>query len=194
MRLLPGPLLVGAAIAGPDLDRSAVGGACPGHIETQTGLNADDGAVGVEVPLLVSATVAVPDLHAGASSGGVIGHVETLIAVDLQLTVGEVGPLLIGAAVAVPDLQQGAIGGGQIGDIQAAIGPHAAQDSRASTAASTVPVSRCDNVGLDGIICRIGGITSRHDSFEEFALAPIAVVATGSQNDGSLLVHGGITA
>src|SRR5579875_2987222 len=81
--LLPGPLLVGAAVAGPDLDRSAVGGACPGHIETQTGLNADDGAVGVEVPLLVSATVAVPDLHAGASSGGVIGHVETLVAVDL---------------------------------------------------------------------------------------------------------------
>src|SRR5579883_988100 len=81
--LLPGPFLVAAAIAGPDLHRGAVGGTRPGHIKTETGLAAHHGAISVEIPLLVGAAVAVPDLHPRACRGGVIGHIQAFIAIHL---------------------------------------------------------------------------------------------------------------
>ena len=104
MGLLPGPLLVAAAVAGPDLRCGAVGGASAGHIEAEAGPDTNDSAVGVEGPLLVAAIVAVPDLHPGAWRRGEAWHVEALVAVYLQLTVGQSGPLLVAAAAAVPDL------------------------------------------------------------------------------------------
>jgi hypothetical protein len=63
MGLLPRPVLVAAAVAGPDLYCGAVGGASAGHIEAEARSRSDDGAVGVEGPLLVGTIVAVPDLH-----------------------------------------------------------------------------------------------------------------------------------
>src|SRR4051812_2084054 len=51
--LAEGPLLVGLAVAGPELDQGAVGGGGAGHVETEPGLHADDGAVGIDRPLLI---------------------------------------------------------------------------------------------------------------------------------------------
>lgn len=165
--LLPGPLLVAAAIAGPDLDGGAVGSASAGHIEAQTGLNSDDGAIGVQGPLLVGPTVAVPDLHAGPRCCGMIGHVETLVAEHLQLAIRQRGPLLVGPAAAVPDLQQGAVGRSRPWYIQAAIGAHSPQNSGTTAAATTAPVSRRNNVGLNSIFGRVRGIAGSHRAFKE---------------------------
>ena len=87
--LLPGPLLVAAAVAGPDLHGGAVGGASPGHVEAETGPATNDGAVGVEGPLLVAAAVAVLDLHPGARRRGEARHVEALVAIHLQFPIGQ---------------------------------------------------------------------------------------------------------
>ena len=127
MGLLPGPLLVAAAGAGPDLHRGAVGGSGAGHVEAEAGSAADDSAVRVEGPLLVRAAVAVVDLHPGARRRGMAWHVEALVAVHLQLTVGQGGPLLVGAAGAVPDLQQGPVGRGRPWHVQAPVRAHSPQ-------------------------------------------------------------------
>src|SRR4051794_12209006 len=120
--LLPGPLLIAAARAGPDLHGGAVGGAGVGYVEAQAGFTADDGAVRIEAPLLVGAAVAVPDLHPGARGPGVAGDVEALVAVHLQGAVGQGGPSLVRSAVAVPDRQLCAVGvtGGR--DVEAPVG------------------------------------------------------------------------
>src|SRR5688500_9776867 len=60
------PALVVAAVAGEDIDQGAVRGALADDIEAQAGLDADDGAVGVDAPLLVRAAVAAPDADARA--------------------------------------------------------------------------------------------------------------------------------
>jgi hypothetical protein len=54
-------VLVRAAVAVPDLDLGAVGGALAGHVQAQAGAHADDGAVGVDGPAPVGAGVAVAD-------------------------------------------------------------------------------------------------------------------------------------
>src|SRR5439155_24165837 len=92
----PAPLLVAAAVAGPDLDRGAVGGRRTGHVEAESGLDAHDRAVGVEPPLLVRSAVAVPDRDDRTRRGGVAEHVHALAAVHLERAVGQLGPLLVG--------------------------------------------------------------------------------------------------
>src|SRR4051812_36987128 len=52
-----GPSLVALAVAVPQFDRGAVAGGGTGDVEAQSGLDAGDGAVGVEVPLLGRAAV-----------------------------------------------------------------------------------------------------------------------------------------
>src|SRR5579883_2644415 len=79
--LLPGPFLVAATVAGPDLHRGAVGGTRPGHIKTETRLAANNGPIGVQVPLLIGPAVAVPDLHPGSRCRSVVGDVEALVAI-----------------------------------------------------------------------------------------------------------------
>ncbi len=127
MQLLAGPLLVAAAVAGPDLHRGAIGSASAGHIEAEAGLATDDGAVGVEVPLLVRAVIAVVDLHPGARRLGVSRHVEALAAVHLQFTVGQGGPLLVRTAGTVIDLQQRAVGRSRPWHVQAPVRAHSPQ-------------------------------------------------------------------
>src|SRR5579872_1831887 len=101
------PLLVGAAVTGPQLHEGAVGGAGPGHIQAQPGLHAGDGAVGVESPPLVGPAVTRPDVHLGPRTGlvavGVQAHLAAA-AVDGQLPRGGLGPDLVRPAVAVPDI------------------------------------------------------------------------------------------
>ncbi|HZR42196.1 MAG TPA: hypothetical protein VFB12_18895 [Ktedonobacteraceae bacterium] len=138
---MPVPLLVAAASASPDFYRGAVGGATSIHVEAQTRLAAHHRAIRVEIPLLVSASVAVPDLHSGACCRGVIGHIQTLVAIHLQLPVGQGGPLLVGSTVAVPDLQQRAVRRRLSWHVQAAVGAHSPQDPSCTTAtASTATV------------------------------------------------------
>src|ERR1022692_4138884 len=138
--LLPGPLLVAAAVAGPDLHRGSVRGARAGHVQAEPGPAADDRPVGVEVPQLVGATGAGRYIHPGARGRGVAGDIEALAAVDLQLAARQVGPLLVRAAVAVPDLQQGPVGRGQAGHVQAAVRADAAQHPGAGTGTAATGV------------------------------------------------------
>src|SRR5215467_1248257 len=100
-----GPLLVGLAVARPQFDQGAVGGARAGHVQAQAGLRAGDGAVGVDRPLLVRPAVAGPDLHLGARRGLVVEGVQALLAapaVDGEPAGGE-GPDLVAGAAAGPD-------------------------------------------------------------------------------------------
>src|SRR5579884_554893 len=108
------PLLIATTVAGPDLDGGAVGGALPGHIQTQPGLHPNHRAIAVEGPLLVRPPVAVPDLHTSTCRPVVVEHVEALVAIDLQLAVGERRPLLVAAPIAVPDVQERAVVGGSV--------------------------------------------------------------------------------
>src|SRR5450432_1806734 len=66
--------------------------------------------------------------------------------------------------------------------------------TRISTTRPLRPLSilNGDDVGLNGIICCVCRVASRHDPFEEGTDCFIAVVTTGPQNDGSFLVHGRI--
>ncbi len=139
MGLLPGPLLVAAAGAGPDLHSSTVSRASTGHVEAEAGLASDDGAIGVEGPLLVRAAVAVVDLYSGARCLGMARHVEALVAVYLQLTIGQGGPLLVCAAGAVPYLQQRPVGCGRPWHIQAAVRSHSPQDPSRTAATAATP-------------------------------------------------------
>src|ERR1035438_8602416 len=129
----PSPLLVAAAVAGPDLHRGSVSGARAGHVQAEPGPAADDRPVGVEVPQLVGATGAGRYIHPGARGRGVAGDIEALAAVDLQFAVRQVVPLLVRAAIAVPDLQQGPVGGGEAGHVQAPVRADAAQHPGAGT-------------------------------------------------------------
>src|ERR1700722_7816085 len=105
------PLLVGAPVAGPQVELGAVGGVGLGVVEALAGGGVDEDAV-AGLPLLVGAAVALPQLDVGAVAVVGAGDVHAL-AVDLQGAVGLDGPGLVGAAVAVPDLDLGAVGGGQ---------------------------------------------------------------------------------
>src|SRR4029078_11158585 len=92
------PLLVSAAVAGPQDDLRAVGGGGAVGIDAQSRLDVRDGAVGVEVPLLVDPAVAVPDDDHGAIGRARPGRVQTLVADPGQLLASGVGPPLVRAA------------------------------------------------------------------------------------------------
>ncbi len=167
MGLLPGPLLVAAAAAGPDLHCGTVGGAGTGHIQAEAGLAADDGTVGVKGPLLVTAAITVVDLHPGPRRRSMTRHVKALVAVHLQLPVGEGGPLLVAAAVAVPDLQQRAVGCGRPWHIQAPIRAHSPQNSGRTTTAAAAAIASSHNVGLNSVFGRVRRVAGSHGTFKE---------------------------
>src|SRR3954453_20286905 len=75
-RLAERPLLVAAAVAGPQFDRRAVGGGSAGDVQAQPGLAARDRAVGVDGPLLVALAVAGPGHDFRAGAGALAGRVE----------------------------------------------------------------------------------------------------------------------
>src|SRR5437762_12026301 len=109
--VLVAPLLVGAAVAGPQDDLRAVRGAGAVGVHTQPGLHAGDRAVGVDVPLLVRLAVAVPDDDSGAVGRALAVGVQALVAVHLELLARRVRPRLVGATRAVVELDLGAVGG-----------------------------------------------------------------------------------
>src|SRR5688572_22843767 len=69
IRLCPCPALVGAGVAGPDVDGGTVCRTGVADIEAQSGLDVTDRAVGVDGPLLVGGAVAVPDPCPGPGRG-----------------------------------------------------------------------------------------------------------------------------
>src|SRR6185437_10995630 len=103
------PLLVGAAVAGPQVELGAVGGVGARVVQALAGGRVDQLAV-ARLPLLVRAACALPQLDQRAVGGAGSGDVQAL-AVDLHGPVGRHRPGLVGPAVAVPDLDLGAIGG-----------------------------------------------------------------------------------
>src|SRR5690606_5284589 len=125
-----GPLLVGAAVAGPDVHLGAVGGAVAADVQALVRAHGGDAAVGVQGPSLVVLAVAVPDDHRGAVGRAGAVHVQALAAVHAQLTGAGGGPLLVGAAVAVPDVHLGAVGLGGAVDVQAPVRPDAPEGTR----------------------------------------------------------------
>src|SRR3569833_2259479 len=61
--LSEGPLLVGLAVAGPQLHQRTVRGSAGGHVQAQPGLHPRDRATRVQPPLLVRRTITRPGLH-----------------------------------------------------------------------------------------------------------------------------------
>src|SRR5579859_7920899 len=76
-----GPLLVGAAVAVPDLQLGTVGRGESGVVQAPPGLGADHAAVGARAPLLVGTAVTVPQLDQRAVARTLPGHIGAL-AVD----------------------------------------------------------------------------------------------------------------
>src|SRR5205823_4909799 len=74
----PDPLLVAAAVAGPQLDLRSVRGPGAGRVQAQAGLDAGDGAVGVDRPLLVGPAVTGPDVDLGAGAGALTAGVQAV--------------------------------------------------------------------------------------------------------------------
>src|SRR6185437_2685793 len=109
MSLRQVPLLVGAAVAGPQVELGAVGGVGVRVVQALAGDRVDQFAV-ARLPLLVGAAGALPQLDEGAVGGAGAGDVQAL-AVDLDGPVGRHRPGLVGPAVAVPELDLGAVGG-----------------------------------------------------------------------------------
>src|SRR5882724_4340056 len=116
------PLLIAAAVAGPQLGQRPVGGAPTAHVQAEPRLHTGDRAVGVECPLLVRLAVAGPDLHLGARRGLVVVGVQAQLrtpAVDRQLVRRGVRPDLVDPAVAVPDLRPRSQGRGRVRHVEA---------------------------------------------------------------------------
>lgn len=105
-----GPLLVGAAVARPELHPRAVGLTPARDLQAQPGPHADDRAVGVHPPLLVVTAVARPDLHRGPGRGGAAPDIQALVAVHGQLVAVRRRPLLVDSTVAVPDVHVRTVG------------------------------------------------------------------------------------
>src|ERR1022692_341317 len=104
------PLLIGTAVAGPDVELGAVGGGESRVVEALAGHRVRQRAVQC-LPLLVRATVAGPQLDQGAVGRAGPGDIHALAAQIDRAVAGE-GPALRGAAVAVPHLDLRAVGGG----------------------------------------------------------------------------------
>src|SRR4051812_19756863 len=73
-----GPLLVGGARAGPDLQAGAVGAVVAGDIDTLVGRRVDDVPPGGHRPLLVRPTGARPQLQLTAVGRAPVDHVQAL--------------------------------------------------------------------------------------------------------------------
>src|ERR1700753_2809172 len=111
-----GPLLVAAAVTGPQVQLGALGGVEPRVVQALTGHRVDQFAVDGQ-PLLVGAAVAGPLLDQRAVGGAGPGHVQAL-AVDADGAVAVHGPGLGGrVVVAGPQLHLGARGGRAAGDV-----------------------------------------------------------------------------
>src|SRR5262249_1847966 len=72
------PLLVGAAVAVPDLQLGTVGGVTGGVVQTTAGLRVDQAVVGLRLPNLGTGTVTTPQLDQGAVSGTTESDIQTL--------------------------------------------------------------------------------------------------------------------
>src|SRR3954454_590226 len=92
-----GPLLVGGAGAGPDLQPGAVGRAVARRVEALVRRGVDDVVGGVDRPLLGVGAVAVVELDRGAVGGAGRGDVQAL-AQRLDAAVGADRPGLRGRA------------------------------------------------------------------------------------------------
>src|SRR5829696_6845000 len=123
--LRTGPLLIGLAVAVPDVDRRAVARSGAGGVEAEVGVaDAGDGQVGVQLPSLIRRTRAVLDCD-GTAGAGAESH--ALVGVHRELLVGGPVPALVATTVAVPQIQGRAVRRREARDVDAAVAAHTAQ-------------------------------------------------------------------
>ncbi len=120
-RGLEGPLLVGGAAAGPQLQRGAVGGAVAGGVQALVRLRIHQVPCARIDPLLGGRAVARPELDPGAVGGGARVDVEAL-AQRAHRAVARTRPALRGGAVAVVQLDRGAVRAVRPGHVDALAG------------------------------------------------------------------------
>src|SRR5215472_14987987 len=143
------PLLVAAAVAGPEHELGAVRGVEVGVVQALAGRRIDQLPV-YRLPLLVSAAVAGPPLDQRAVGGLGAGDVHAA-AVDLKRAVAGHGPVLRGGvAVAVPHLHLVARRAAAVVVVDT-LGAVVAGHNRPGPAAGERIADRVD-VGLDGVV------------------------------------------
>src|SRR5215469_1660064 len=183
------PLLVAAAVAGPEHELGAVRGVEAGVIEALAGGRADQLPV-LRLPLLVGAAVAGPPLDQGAVGGLGTGDVHAA-AVDLQGPVACHGPVLRGGvAVAVPHLHLVARGAAAVVVVHA-LGTVVTSHDRPGHRAGERVADGVD-VGLDRVVGGVRRVAGGHDPLEEVTGRAVAVVAADPEDDGSFLMHGDV--
>src|SRR6266576_4887316 len=166
-RLGQGPVLVGAAVAGPQDELRPVRGVGAGVVEALAGGGVDQ-LPALGLPLLVGAAVAGPQLDEGAVSGSGAGDVHAA-AGDREGAVAVDGPVLRGrVAVAVPHLHLGAGGAAAVVVVHALGAVVAGHDGPGRPgAAGRRRVADRDDVGLDAVVGGICWVAGGHDAFEE---------------------------
>src|SRR5580704_15692812 len=183
MMLRHGPVLVGAAVTGPQDELRSVRGIEAGVVEAFTGSGVHQFSA-LCLPLLVGAAIAGPQLDQGAVGGFGAGDVHAA-ASDREGAVAVDGPHLHlgagGSAAVVVVHALGAVVAGHDGPG----GPGAAGRRR---------VADRDDVGLDAVVGGIGRVAGGHDAFEERPGGAVAVVAADPEDDGAFGVHGHVAA
>ncbi len=183
-------LLGRGAVAVPDLQPGAVRRGPARRVQAPPGLRVQQRTVRLLHPLLATDTVAVPQLDLRA--------VRRPVAVDVQAAaqraegaVGVVGPVLVlGVGLAVPQLNGGAVDPGVVGRHVDALAARTGDRSlRSARHVGLTGVADRDDVRLDRVLGRVGGIAGDHHTLEERAPVPVAVVAADAEDDAALLVH-----
>src|SRR6185312_3848135 len=143
--LRQGPVLVGAAVAGPQLDEGTVGGFGAGDVHAAAGDR--EGAVAVDGPVLRGrVAVAVPHLHLGAGGTAAVVVVHALGAV----VAGHDGPGRPGAAGRRRIANRDDVGlGAVVGGIGRVAGGHDAFEERPGGAVAVVAADPEDDGAFD---------------------------------------------
>src|ERR1039457_2805642 len=187
-----GPLLVAAAVAGPQVELCPVCRVRVGVVEAFTGGRVDQLPV-LHLPLLVGATPAGVELDGSAVVVVGAGDVYAAAgAVDRDAAVAVERPVLRGGvAVAGPHLDLVAVGGAAVVVVHADRFVVAGHDRPGATAAAAGGggVASGDDVRLDGGLGRGRGVAGGHDALVEGSVRALAVVAAGAEDDGTLLLH-----
>src|SRR3954454_3302858 len=184
--LAEGPLLVGLAVAGPQLHQGTVRGSTAGHIQAQPRLHARDRATRFPPPLLVRRTVTRPGLHLRPRRRLIGIRVQAQrrpTTADRQLTRRRQRPGLVRTTRAVIDLQLNTRRRTRIRHIQTPARPHRTQRTTTGAGATAGSVTGGRDAALHRVLGRVGGVALRDGALEELADTADAVAPPGAQQE-----------